>query len=262
LVFAHRGGAKLAPENTMAAFSNGMALGSDGVECDVHLSRDGVPVVIHDKTLDRTTDATGAVNACTAAELAKVDAGYRFTNLDGASSFRGRRIGVPTLEEVLRTFGSGRIIIEMKTGEPALAKAVAALVEDTKAVDRVCVGSFYSTGLDVIRAIAPAIATSASENEARWTLYRSWLRWPFAASRPYCAFQVPERAGRLRVISPSFIHQVHRNGARVDVWVVDDPEDMKRLFAWGIDGVVTDRPDIAVPIARRMHTDDAADSYR
>jgi glycerophosphoryl diester phosphodiesterase len=250
LVFAHRGGAKLAPENTMAAFTNGVALGSDGIECDVHLSRDGIPVVIHDKTLDRTTDATGPVAARTAAELARVDAGYRFTDLAGALSFRGRGIGVPTLEELLKTFGSSRVIIEMKTGEPRLAQAVAAIVEDSNAVDRVCVGSFYRTGLDVIRAVAPAIATSASETEARWTLYRSWLRWPLAARRPYCAFQVPERAGRLRVISPSFIRQVHRDCARVDVWVVDDPEDMRRMFAWGIDGVITDRPDIAVPITR------------
>ena len=256
LVFAHRGGAKLAPENTMAAFANGVTLGSDGIELDVHLSRDGVPVVIHDQTLDRTTDATGRVSARTAAELACVDAGYRFTSADGAFPFRGRGIGVPTLEEVLTTFGDRRIIIEMKTGEPALARAVATLVECAGAAGRVCVGSFYDTGLAVIRAIAPAIATSASEHEARWTLYRSWVRWPFGASRPYCAFQVPERAGRLRVISPPFIRQVHRDGARVDVWVVDDPADMKRMFAWGIDGVITDRPDLAVPITR-SHRDHA-----
>jgi glycerophosphoryl diester phosphodiesterase len=261
LVFAHRGGAKLAPENTMAAFSNGIALGSDGIECDVHLSRDGIPVVIHDSTLDRTTNATGAVSARTAAELAKVDAGYRFAGPDSAFPFRGRDVGIPTLEDVLTTFAAARIIIEMKTGEPALARAVAALVDRTRAHDRVCVGSFHGTGLDVIRAIAPAIATSASEHEARWTLYRSWFAWPFAASRPYCAFQVPERAGRLRVISASFIRQVHRDGARVDVWVVDNPDDMTRMFSLGIDGVITDRPDIAVALRdewiTRIHPDDA-----
>ena len=248
LVFAHRGGAKLAPENTMAAFANGIACRSDGIECDVHLSRDGVPVVIHDKLVDRTTDVAGPVNARTAAELAGVDAGYRFAAADGSFPFRGRGIGVPTLEQVLTTFRGVRIIIEMKTGEPALARAVATLVECTGAVERVCVGSFYRTGLEVIRAIAPGIATSASEHEARWTLYRSWCAWPFASSRPYCAFQVPERAGRLRVISPPFLRQAHRDGARVDVWVVDEPADMRRMFGWGIDGIITDRPDIAVPL--------------
>lgn len=248
LVFAHRGGAKLAPENTMAAFANGLALGSDGLECDVHLSRDGVPVVIHDKTLERTTDAAGLVITRTADELARVDAGYRFVALDGTMPFRGRGIGVPTLEAVLAEFRDVRVIIEMKDGEPALARAVAEVVRRTDAVDRVCVGSFYWAGLAVLRAQEPALATSASEHEVRWTLYRSWCRWPFRISRPYCAFQVPEHAGRLRVVSPAFVTQAHRDGARVDVWVVDAAEDMTRLFAWGVDGVITDRPDVAAAL--------------
>src|SRR5687768_2540756 len=94
LVFAHRGGARLAPENTMEAFQNGMALGSDGLELDVHLASDGVPVVIHDKTLERTTSATGLVSARTSTELASVDAGFHFAK-DGQLPFRGRGVGVP-----------------------------------------------------------------------------------------------------------------------------------------------------------------------
>lgn len=245
LVFAHRGGAKLAPENTLAAFERGMALGSDGIECDVHLSRDGVPVVIHDKTLDRTTNVMGAVSARTATELSEVDAGYHFA-VNGAFPFRGRGVGVPRLEDVLRRFPQGRVIVEMKQGEPALARAVIDVVRKTSAVDRVCVGSFYRLGLEVIRAEEPAIATSASEDEARWTLYRSWCRWPVRRRKPYCAFQVPECAGRLRVISPAFVRQAHGDGGRVDVWVVDRPDDIIRLFDWGVDGVISDRPDLAV----------------
>jgi glycerophosphoryl diester phosphodiesterase len=246
LVFAHRGGAKLAPENTIAAFTNGLALGSDGIECDVHLSRDGVPVVIHDKTLDRTTDAIGEVGARTADELSRVDAGYRFVASDGTMSFRGRGIGVPTLAAVLDACRDVRVIIEMKQDEPALARAVLEVVRRTKSLERVCVGSFYRRALDTVRAVEPALATSASEIEARWTLYRSWCRWPGVSSRPYCAFQVPERAGRLRVVSPAFVAQAHRERSRVDVWVVDSADDIKRLFSWGVDGVITDRPDVAV----------------
>ncbi len=246
LVFAHRGGAKLAPENTMVAFEHGLALGSDGIECDVHLSRDGVPVVIHDKTLERTTDATGPVSARTAQDLALVDAGYRFGGGDGSYPFRNRGIGVPTLEAVINLSAGARVIIEMKQGDPALAHAVLDVVRRTRAADRVCVGSFYRQGLDMVRAQEPAIATSASEHEARWTLYRAWCRWPLAAARVYSAFQVPEYAGRLRVVSPAFVTQAHRGGARVDVWVVDQPDDITRLFSWGVDGVISDRPDIAV----------------
>jgi glycerophosphoryl diester phosphodiesterase len=247
LVFAHRGGARLAPENTMAAFENGIALGSDGLELDVHLASDGVPVVIHDKTLDRTTNATGAVSARTSTELAALDAGYHFTK-DGQFPFRGRGIGVPRLDDVLRAFAGARVIIEMKQGDPALARAVLAVLRATGAIDRVCVGSFYRIGLELLRREEPALATSASESEARWTLYRSWCRWPLTRARPYCAFQVPQRAGKLSVISPAFLAQAHRDGGRVDVWVVDAPEDMMRLFAWGVDGMITDRPDLAVAI--------------
>ena len=248
LVFAHRGGAGLAPENTMAAFANGLALGSDGLECDVQLSRDGVPMVIHDRTLDRTTDAVGPVSARTADELSRVDAGHRFVAADGTQPFRGRGIGVPTLRMVLDAFRDTRVIIEMKQGTASLANAVLEVVRRADAVDRVCVGSFYPEGLGVLRTLEPSLATSASEHEARWTLYRSWVRWPFAARGRYCAFQVPEWAGRLRVVSPAFVAQAHRNSARVDVWVVDHPDDITRLFEWGVDGVITDRPDIAVSV--------------
>jgi glycerophosphoryl diester phosphodiesterase len=246
LVFAHRGGAKLAPENTLAAFANGLALGADGLECDVHLSRDGIPVVIHDKTLERTTNATGPVSALTADELSHVDAGYRFVADDGTAPFRGRGIGVPRLETVLGEFSEVPVIIEMKSGAPALARAILDVIRKTAARERVCVGSFYRRSLQTLRAEDSTVATSASENEARWTLYRAWCRWPFGLPRAYCAFQVPERAGRLRVVSPAFTAQAHNDGARVDVWVVDNAADVTRLFAWGVDGVISDRPDIAV----------------
>ena len=107
----------------MPAFEQGLSVGSDGIECDVHLSRDGVPVVIHDATLERTTDAAGAVCMRTADELARVDAGFQFT-LDGIQPFRGQGIGVPRLEHLLHRFPNARVIIEMKQGDPALARAL------------------------------------------------------------------------------------------------------------------------------------------
>ena len=245
-MFAHRGGAKLAPENTIPAFDNGMAHGADGIELDVQLSADGVPVVIHDKTLDRTTNRTGPVHALTVDELARVDAGHAFGR-DGAHPFRGQGIGIPTLETVLRRFPSTRAIIEMKGGEPELAGEVAGVVRRVGAVDRVCVGSFYQTAIDALRLESPEIVTSASQGEARWTLHRSWVRWPWIGPRPYAAFQVPERVGHMRVVSRRFIRQVHQEGQVLQVWVVDTPADATRLFAWGADGLITDRPDVTVP---------------
>jgi glycerophosphoryl diester phosphodiesterase len=245
LVFAHRGGARLAPENTMPAIDNGIALGSDGLEIDVQLSADGVPVVIHDQTLDRTTDRTGPVNALTAAELARVDAGYRF-EAGGQHPFRGKGVGVPILDDVLGKYPSTRVIIEMKGGEPELARAVAMSIRKANAVDRICVGSFYQGSIDAIRAGHPDVITSASQEEARWTLHRSWVRWPWIGNYPYCAFQVPEHAGRMRVVSRAFVRQVHKQGHVVQVWVVNEREDIRRLLDWGVDGIISDRPDIAV----------------
>ena len=247
LVFAHRGGARLAPENTIPAFDKGMSFGADGLEIDVQLSADGLAVVIHDKTLERTTDRTGPVHALTAAELSRVDAGYRFER-DGVFPFRGQGIGITTLDVVLARYPAARVIIEMKGAEPELARVVAREVRRASAVDRVCVGSFYPSSILALRAEAPDIVTSASQPEARWTLHRSWVRWPWIGPRPYVAFQVPEYAGRMRVVSPAFVRQAHREGQVLQVWVVNDPADVIRLLDWGVDGVISDRPDIAVPV--------------
>ena len=245
LVFAHRGGARLAPENTRPAIDNGMALGADGLEIDVQLSADGIPVVIHDQTLDRTTDRTGPVGSLSASELARVDAGFHF-EIDGERPFRGQGVGVPCLDDVLRRHASARVIIEMKGGQPELARAVAASIKKADAVERTCVGSFYQGSIDAIRAEHPEVTTSASQEEARWSLHRSWVRWPWIHARPYAAFQVPEKAGRMRVVSRAFVRHVHREGHVVQVWVVNEREDVARLLDWGVDGIISDRPDIAV----------------
>ena len=229
----------------MPALDNGLALGADGLEIDVQLAADGIPVVIHDTTLDRTTDRTGPVKALTAAQLASVDAGFRF-ELDGQFPFRGRGIGVPLLDDVLARHSTTRLIVEMKGGDPELARAVAASIRKASATNRVCVGSFYQGSIDAIRAEHPDVITSASQSEARWTLHRSWVRWPSVSEQPYVAFQVPEHAGRMRVVSPAFVRQVHKQRHVLQVWVVNDRDDIWRLLDWGVDGIISDRPDIAV----------------
>jgi len=248
LVFAHRGGSALAPENTIPAFDRGLALGADGLELDVHLSRDGIAVVHHDARLDRTTDATGPLVERTAAELAVVDAGYHFT-VDGAHPWRGRGIGIPALRDVLRRYREARIIVEMKDDDEALARAVVADVRAADAAGWVCLGSFGRRVLRAARTIEPALATSAAREEVRWALYRSWIG--LAPRRlPNQAFQVPERAGMTRVVSPRFVRAAHAAGAVVQVWTVDRPDDMRRLLDWGADAIITDRPDVAVPVVK------------
>lgn len=246
LVFAHRGGCALGPENTLAAFDLGIAAGADGIELDVHLSADGVAVVHHDAILDRATNVIGPIAARTATELARVDAGYRFSK-HGTFPFRNQGIGIPTLREVLRRHRDTRVIIEMKVDEPALGIAVASEVRSADAVDRVCLAGYGRRSSAAARAALPEAARSACLREVR-----AALCWTWAGVRPrrppYGGYQVPEIAGRLRVVSPRFVRYSHDANLKVHVWVVDDEDDMMRLLAWGVDGLITNRPDVAVRV--------------
>ena len=244
-VFAHRGGCALGPENTLAAFDLGIAAGADGLELDVHLSADGVAVVCHDPTLDRTTSGSGPVRTKTAAELAAVDAGCRFADARGAFPFRGQGVGVPTLRDVLGRYRDIPIIIEMKVDSAAMGLAVVEEVRAAGAVDRVCPAGYGQRAIDAVRAALPQIATSASHPEARLAVNRSLAGWPVRRV-PYQTYQVPEYAGVIRVISPRFIRHAHQAGLRVQAWTIDEERDMERLLEWGVDALISNRPDVAV----------------
>jgi len=233
LVFAHRGGSALGPENTIAAFDRGMAAGADGLELDVHLSADGVVVVHHDETLDRTTNDSGPLAARTALQLSRVDAG------------EGQ--GIPQLAEVLHRFPDIPIIIELKVNTPAMGEAVVRVVRDARAVDRVCLGGFGGRSVAAARALLPGIPTGASQHEVRMALYRSWIGWRMSRP-PYGGFQVPETAQGHRIVSPRFIRFAHRSGLKVQVWTVDEEADMRRLLGWGVDALISNRPDLAVRV--------------
>ena len=250
-VFAHRGGCALGPENTLAAFDIGMAAGADGLELDVHLSADGVAVVHHDATLERTTDAAGPVAARTAAELARVDAAARFVTPAGDTPFRCQGIGVPTLRDVLRRYPDIPIIVEMKVNHAAMGEAVAADVRAEGAVDRVYAAGFGARSVAAARRALPEMRTSACQPEVRLALYRSWVHWPVRRPR-YDVYQVPEYAGRIRVVSPRFVQQAHGAGLAVQVWTVDERSDMERLLGWGVDALISNRPDLAVEVRDRF----------
>lgn len=229
LVFAHRGGAALAPENTMAAFAHGLALGADGIELDVRWSRDRRVVVHHDRTLDRTTTLSGPVEQFTAVELGRAD--------------------VPELATVLGAFPAARVIVELKVNDADFARAVVDDVRRADAIGRACVGSFGGRALTAVRRAEPALATSASREEVRWALYRSWTGWPVTHAG-YQGYQIPEHAGATRVVSKRFVEHAHRAGLGVQVWTVDDETTALRLLEWGVDALITDRPDVMVPLVR------------
>lgn len=228
-MFAHRGGAKLGPENTLEAFSRGLSAGADGLELDVRLSRDGEVVVMHDPTVNRTTPGRGRVAEFTAGQLASW--------------------GVPRLAEVLDGYPETLFIIELKDTNGGLARKVVELVREHGAVGRVALGSFHVGPLRVARELEPRIPTGASRPEIRVALYASYLGIaPFWAS--YQSLQVPERSRGRRVVSRRFVRAAHRAGLAVQVWTVDEERDIRRLVGWGVDAIISDRPDVASKIVQ------------
>ncbi|HET7220406.1 MAG TPA: glycerophosphodiester phosphodiesterase [Vicinamibacterales bacterium] len=251
LAFAHRGGAALRPENTLEAFDHGLSFGADGLELDVHLSRDGIVVVHHDDTLERTTNARGPIAARDADELARVDAGHWFTTDAVAYPFRGRGFGVPRFRSVLERYPQVLLIVELKTPDAELARKTVDAIREADAIGRVVLGSFYWRALDAARRYEPRIPTGAAREETRWALYRSRVRWPLGRTR-YREFQVPVKSGSTVIVTPQFIAHAHRAGLPVRVWTVNEEAEMQQLLEWGADSVISDRPDIAVEVVRRF----------
>ncbi len=251
IVYAHRGGAALRPENTIAAFDHGMALGADGLEFDVHLSSDGVVVVHHDQTLERTTSGRGALADHTAAELNALDACCNFADARGEFPYRGKGFGVPTMREVLHRYPDAQLIVELKRDGARLAHAVVDEVRAAQAVHRVAVGSFHAGALRAVREYEPRLATGAARTETRLALYRSWIGWPLGQT-PYREFQVPPRSGLTPIVTRRFVAHAHRAGVPVKVWTVNAADEIRRLVSYGVDAVITDRPDVARAVIPRL----------
>src|SRR5260221_10640893 len=247
---AHRGGSKLRPENTVAAFDHALSLAVDAMECDVHLSRDGEVVVIHDATLERTTNARGPVAARTAGELARLDAGFHYRPADGYP-FRARGIGVPTLRDVLTRYPGSPFVVEVKGDDPTVALRTVAVIGEAGATSRVILGGFNQTVLDAARRQAPPLVTSASRREARAALTRSYF---FLGPRRtgFHVFQMPFRLRGRQMFRRSFVRVMRRAGVPVQAWIVDEADDMRRLIDWGVTGIISDRPDVAVRIIQAL----------
>ncbi len=238
-MIAHRGASAYAPENTMAAFRLAEAMGADGIEFDVKLTADGVPIVMHDATLDRTTDGSGEVARRTLNEIRKLDAGSFFED-----SFAGEK--VPTLAEVLETLGPDMLLnIELTnyaSPRDILPERSLRIVEEAGAMGRVLFSSFNPIALWRLRGRVPnhqlgLLVGRATPGMARW-LMRCLV--PHGALHP-----------QVELVMPATVSASHRRGKRVHVWTVNASEVMEQLLLWNVDGLITDRPDVAREVIER-----------
>ncbi len=244
LVFAHRGGGGLIPENTLAAFVYSARMGVDVLELDIHSTADGTLVVMHDAAVDRTTDGRGRVNELALEAVKKLDAGYLFS-LDGGQTFpfRGQKITVPTLREIFDALPEMTFNIEPKQHVPSIIKPLCALLRERKMINKVIVGSFNQTTIDDFRRECPEVATSASPSEVSRFLALVKAGLGDSYSPPMQALQVPRNLGGLQVVSKEFIETAHRRNLKVHVWTINETADMQRLIEIGVDGIMTDYPD-------------------
>ena len=245
LNFAHRGASARAPENTLEAFRLAVEAGAGGLELDVHMSRDGELVVIHDATVDRTTDGAGAVAGMTLGELRGLDAGYRFSPDGGRTHpYRGRGVGIPTLAEIYEEFPAAFVNIEMKEAQPGVEEAVMEVIRDAGAEERTLVVSNRHGVVRRFRRLCGGrIPSGASRREIRDFYLISRLRLERSTRPPYVALQVPVDYRRIPLVTPRFVEAAHSRGVRVDVWTINEPGEMRRLLDLGVDVIMTDRPE-------------------
>ncbi len=244
---AHRGGARLAPENTLASFDGAAALGADAIELDVRLTRDGEVVVFHDETTERITGAPGAVAERSLAQLRALDAGFGFSP-DGGRTFpwRGRGLAVPTLAEVFQRYPRLLFNLEAKEVAAPLAEALARLVRSAGRMDEACVGSFDDVQAERLRTLLPEACHFLPQGAATChVMAAKGLGDGRDCPDGYDVADLPPRTEQgLTVVDAEVVSWFHARGMAVHVWTVDEEAEMRSLLAMGVDGIMSDRPDV------------------
>ena len=238
-VLAHRGFADGHAENTIGAFRAALDVGADILETDVHLSKDGQVIVAHDADLSRVAGLPGLVSDYTASELAGIDVGF------------GE--GFPTLVEALEAFPGAKFNIDLKV--PEVIDPFVDVVSQMNAHDRLLVASFDEASRARAVSKLPGVVSSATSGHIIEGRLRSWLglsgaTWTMPPE--IRALQVPPAHWGMALVTPSLVRMAHQKGLEVHVWTINDARDMERLLEMGVDGIVTDRADIAVEIVAKQ----------
>jgi glycerophosphoryl diester phosphodiesterase len=259
LVIAHQGGDGVRPGDTMVAFENAVNIGADVLEMDAHITSDGQIVLMHDEEVDRTTNGTGLVEDLTLDELKQLDAAYKWSKDDGNTfPFRGQGIQVPALEELFQTFPQMRYVIEIKLTQNPIDKPLCDLIRGHNMQDRVVVASFHDEAMQKFRAICPGVATSASRGEVTSFVLLGKIFLSGLVTPQYESIQPPydpAESKNIPIMTRRFVREAHAKNIAVEPWTVDDPELMRRYIEWGVDGIMTDRPDLMIEVLKQMGID-------
>jgi glycerophosphoryl diester phosphodiesterase len=240
-LYAHRGASAELPENTLPAFRRALEYGVDALELDVHLTRDGHPLVAHDPTAERMAGVPAAWRDLDLADAQALDMGRGFIAADGGRPHAGKGIRAPSLEELLVELPGVRLNVDVKQVNPPMVRPLLALLRRLGAEERVTLASFQTRTLLAIRRRGYGGETALGQPEVLGLLAMPAAvieRMPFVG----VAAQVPVAAGPVRFDRRPFIDKCHRLGMRVDFWTINDPAEARRLVALGADGIMTDDP--------------------
>ena len=256
LVIAHQGGEHLAPSNTLASFKNAEELGVDVIELDIHMTKDGHLVTIHDPTVDRTTDGEGRVNDLTLEEVQKLDAGDYFKDLDGNYSYRDQGVYIPTIEEVFAEIPHMRWNIEIKdSNDPELYRTISEklweIIKQYRLEEKVLIAAFDQNIIDIVLDVTDgeALVSGGREEIKKFViLHKIFLNGLY---RPTIdAIQIPTEDSNINLIDSNMIRGAERKNIDVHYWTINDVETMKVLIELGANGIITDRPDLLLDLLK------------
>lgn len=252
LLLAHQGGELLAPTNTMAAFDKANEIGgSDFFDVDIHLTKDGQLVGIHDETVDRTTNGHGRIDAYTLEELQQLDAGYNFQDLEGQYSYRGKGVKILALEDLFRKYGEKYYLhFEIKDtypkdGPSQIEEKLWELVRKYHMEKRVIVASFQQGIVDRFHRLSGGqVVMGAGRAEITWFVLAHKFHLPGLYRRKSHVLEIPTSSSGFNLKDRKLVAGAHRLGMEVYYWTIDDPAEMKELIELGADGLFTNRPDL------------------
>jgi glycerophosphoryl diester phosphodiesterase len=250
LVIAHQGGDGVWPGDTLYAFENAVKIGADVLEMDAHITKDSQIVLMHDEKVDRTTDGTGLIEDLTLPELKQLDAAYKWSKDDGkAFPYRGQGIQVPTLEELFEKFPEMRYVIEIKSTQNPIDKPLCDLIRRHDLQDNVVIASFHDEPMQNFRKTCPEVATSASRGEVTKFVLLGKVFLSGLVAPQYQSIQPPydpSESMNIPIMTQRFIREAHAKNVAVE------PDLMKQYIEWGVDGIMTDRPDLMIKVLKEL----------